>query len=57
MRDNKYVYSIEPKERQLQRTWTDMEAQAGKTSYYYVRIEQEDGNLAWASPMWISFKP
>jgi hypothetical protein len=57
VRDNKYVYSIEPKERQLHRTWTDMDAQAGKTSYYYVRIEQEDGNLAWASPMWITYKP
>lgn len=57
VRDNKYVYSIEPKERQLTRTWTDMDAQAGKTSYYYVRIEQEDGNLAWASPMWITYKP
>ena len=37
--------------------YTDMDAQKGKTSYYYVRIEQADGNLAWASPVWITYKP
>ena len=35
----------------------DTAAQPGKTSYYYVRLEQDDGNLAWASPMWITYKP
>jgi hypothetical protein len=34
-----------------------MQAKAGQTSYYYVRIEQQDGNLAWASPMWVTYKP
>jgi hypothetical protein len=57
IRDNKYVYSAEPKEREAKLHFTDMEAQEGKTSYYYVRIEQADGNLAWASPMWITYKP
>jgi hypothetical protein len=23
---------------------------------YYVRVEQEDGNLAWSSPVWIQKK-
>ena len=22
--------------------------------YYYVRVEQEDGNVAWASPIWVT---
>ncbi len=57
IRDNKYVYSTEPKQREAKLRFTDMEAQAGKTSYYYVRIEQADGNLAWASPMWITYQP
>ncbi len=56
MRDNKYIYTAEPNEQRLQRTFTDNEAEPGKTSYYYVRIEQADGNLAWASPMWITYK-
>jgi hypothetical protein len=57
IRDNKYVYTTEPKERNVKLRYTDMAAAAGKTSYYYVRIEQTDGNLAWASPLWITYKP
>jgi hypothetical protein len=57
IRDNKYVYSTEPKKTDVTLSYTDMDAQAGKTSFYYVRIEQADGNLAWASPMWITYKP
>jgi hypothetical protein len=57
VRDNKYLDTTEPGERDMERTFTDMDAEPGKTSYYYVRIEQDDGNLAWASPMWITYKP
>ncbi|HEY7428471.1 MAG TPA: hypothetical protein VH682_29835 [Gemmataceae bacterium] len=57
IRDNKYVYSAEPKERKATLHYTDMAAKQGKTSYYYVRVEQADGNLAWASPMWIAYQP
>jgi hypothetical protein len=37
-------------------SWTDTTAEAGKTSYYYVRGEQADGQLVWTSPMWITSK-
>ncbi|HWB01162.1 MAG TPA: hypothetical protein VG713_21885 [Pirellulales bacterium] len=57
IRDNKYIYTTEPNERRVHRTVTDADAAPGKTSYYYVRIEQADGNLAWASPMWITYQP
>ena len=57
IRDNKYVYIAEPNEREVKLTFTDMDAQAGKTSYYYVRVDQDDGNLAWGSPMWITYRP
>ncbi len=57
VRDNKYVYTVEPNKQQVKRSYTDTDATPGKTSYYYVRIEQADGNLAWASPMWITYKP
>jgi hypothetical protein len=57
VRNNKYVYSTEPKQREVKLRYTDMEPLAGKTAYYYVRIQQSDGNLAWASPMWITYKP
>jgi hypothetical protein len=57
IRDNKYVYSAEPKERKVSLRYTDMDAGEGDSHYYYVRIEQADGNLAWASPMWITYQP
>jgi hypothetical protein len=38
-------------------TWTDPQPTAGKTSYYYVRGEQADGELVWISPMWIKYAP
>lgn len=56
IRDNKYVHTSEPKDRKVSLQYTDMEATPGKTSFYYVRVEQADGNLAWASPMWITYK-
>ena len=57
IRDNRYLDTLEAGQRDVKRTFTDMDAQPGKTSYYYVRLEQDDGNLAWASPMWITYKP
>jgi hypothetical protein len=58
VRDNKYVYTAEPNSKEVKGLrFLDMDAQAGKTSYYYVRVEQADGNLAWASPVWITYKP
>ncbi len=47
----------EPNKAEVEFTWTDKEAKAGKESYYYVRGEQTDGELVWASPMWITYKP
>jgi hypothetical protein len=46
-----------PSGAEYQASWTDKQPQAGKTSYYYVRAEQEDGELVWASPMWITYRP
>jgi hypothetical protein len=51
-----YVYNAEPNEANLSLRWTDTMAVPGETSYYYVRIEQSDKKLAWASPMWIKYE-
>jgi len=34
--------------------WKDPKPQAG-VHYYYVRVQQKDGQLAWGSPMWIDY--
>ncbi|HJZ94866.1 MAG TPA: DUF3604 domain-containing protein [Candidatus Solibacter sp.] len=57
IRDNAYVYSTQPGTSAVQFSWVDNAAAAGKTSYYYVRGEQEDGEIVWASPMWITYSP
>lgn len=38
-------------------SWRDTAAVAGKTSYYYVRGEQVNGEIVWVSPMWIRYQP
>lgn len=38
--------------REMQFTYSDPHPAPGDNRYY-VRVEQEDGNLAWSSPVWI----
>jgi hypothetical protein len=57
IKDGQYVYSPEFDESEVSFEWTDVDAQPGKTSYYYVRGEQSDGELVWMSPMWIAYEP
>jgi hypothetical protein len=34
--------------------WEDPAPRKGeKASYYYVRVLQKDGQMAWASPIWV----
>jgi hypothetical protein len=56
VRNNKYVYTVEPKKELVEFTWRDAKPEAGKQSYYYVRGEQQDGEIVWASPMWITYR-
>jgi hypothetical protein len=54
VKDGRETYSAQPKTKEVNFTWRDEAAVSGKTSYYYVRGEQADGQLVWASPMWIT---
>jgi hypothetical protein len=33
-------------------TYTDQDPAPGE-SYFYVRVEQENAQLAWSSPIWV----
>jgi hypothetical protein len=57
IKDNVYVYSTNPGAAEVNFSWMDNAPVAGKTSYYYVRGEQEDGNIVWVSPLWIAYTP
>ncbi len=56
VKDNQYVYSTEPGTKTVDFVWKDAAAEKGKTSFYYVRGEQTDGELVWVSPMWITYR-
>jgi hypothetical protein len=57
LRNGAVVYSGRPdrEESALRFHWDDPAPLRGeKTVYYYVRVVQKNGHLAWASPIWIT---
>ena len=56
IKDNTYVYSASPGVREVSFAFRDADATPGE-SYYYVRVQQEDGQMAWASPIWVEYRP
>jgi len=55
VKDNNIVYSTNG-DRVMSFNWQDPTAQKGKTSYYYVRGVQTDGQIVWVSPMWVTMQ-
>jgi hypothetical protein len=53
IRDGEVAATLRPDGQEHRATWTDPAPKAG-THYYYVRVMQEDGEIAWGSPMWIT---
>jgi hypothetical protein len=54
VKDFHFVYSTEPKTDRAELRWTDEDPTNRNPSWYYVRVLQENGEIAWGSPMWIS---
>ena len=61
VRNNKYVHTREGKgehTREGKGERMEFEFREGSLDagehYYYVRVEQEDGNVAWSSPIWVT---
>jgi len=55
VKDNVHVYSTQPGAASVEFSWRDNAPTKGKVSYYYVRGEQDNGDLVWTSPMWITY--
>jgi hypothetical protein len=65
IRNGKILTSMYPKKDQVDFSFDDTDninviAIRAKNSpnpfvYYYLKIEQEDGNVAWSSPIWVDF--
>ena len=45
----------EPKSKSFAQTFTDDAPLTGENRYY-LRVEQNDGNMAWSSPVWVQVK-
>ena len=55
IKDNEIVYQAQPDVAELSLAYTDRDIEAGE-HYYYVRVIQEDENMAWASPIWVDYR-
>ena len=55
-RGERLLFTHEPEGQEADFEHLDKDATAGMgTQYYYVRVEQADGNLAWGSPFWVRY--
>jgi hypothetical protein len=52
LRDSTVVAALKIDGRECSEEWTDPQPKDG-VHYYYVRVLQKDGEIAWTSPMWI----
>jgi hypothetical protein len=52
IKNHAFIYTTRPDTRQARFDYVDKQSAAGE-SWYYVRVLQEDGQLAWSSPIWI----
>lgn len=53
VKDKRFVYTTRPGTKSVRFTFTDTQKGPGE-SWYYVRVLQEDGQIAWSSPIWIT---
>ena len=52
IRNEEVVYSTRPNERQTSLAFQDTNSPGGSV-YYYVRVRQDDREIAWGSPIWV----
>jgi hypothetical protein len=54
IKSNRIVYTAPGAGREVRFTFTDREPPSGEP-WYYVRAEQQDGQLCWSSPIWVRY--
>jgi hypothetical protein len=55
LKDSEVVATLTPRQQEHNGSWTDPQPSKG-SHYYYIRVRQSDGELAWASPIWVEYK-
>ena len=58
VRNNADVHTVTPKSESVSFEYLDKTADecGAPEVYYYVRVTQSDGEMAWSSPVWIAMK-
>ena len=51
IRDGGVAFAMRPGKEDVEVSWSDPSGAAG---YYYLRVVQEDGEMAWSSPVWLT---
>lgn len=67
LRNGKVLKTFTPESNQMEFVYDDLEPMAKITLpgrdkapsfvYYYLRVTQEDGHMAWSSPIWVDYVP
>ena len=56
IKNQQIIYTTHPNERDVALTYVDQDPTPG-SGYYYVRILQDDRQIAWSSPIWVNYQP
>ena len=58
LRNSKVVHTVRPAANAMDEVrfdWQDVDPPAAeKANYYYVRVTQMNGQMAWSSPIWVT---
>ena len=54
IKNNEIIYTISPRRSEAAFEFAETDPTPGE-SYYYVRVMQEDGEMAWGSPAWVTY--
>ena len=54
IKDGRFLYQVRPNASVAEFDYLDTSAAPGQ-SWYYVRIIQNDRNMAWSSPIWVKY--
>ncbi len=54
IKNNEIIYTISPRRPEAVFEFAETDPTSGE-SYYYVRVRQEDGEMAWGSPAWVTY--
>ncbi|MEX2286340.1 MAG: hypothetical protein WD648_04565, partial [Planctomycetaceae bacterium] len=55
IRNNQYILSSKPDKATVELEYVDNEPTVGSNLYYF-RLLQEDGEVAWTSPIWVNYE-